>query len=137
VTTRIPPDLAAVAVVAVAQGVVGVLRALQWVRIGSDLVGRGALMLPLVGSIAIARGAVVAAIAVLYVLFAAGALGRSRWAPRAGFAAAGLNGLAVVNLLAAGEPVAPALAWAVVPVGLSVYLLSPAARRAFERPARP
>lgn len=68
-----------IAVLALAQSALGVLRALQWFNIGSDLMGQGLLILPLVGMLAFARGGLVAAIALLYVTFACGALMRRRW----------------------------------------------------------
>ena len=122
--------LIVIAVLAVAQGIVGVLRALQWIHIGSDLVGHGVLLLPIVGIMAIARGTLIAVIAILYLIFAWGAIKRRRWAPATGLAAALLNGFAVANFLIAGEPAAEALLWAIVPVVLVLYVLSPAGHRA-------
>jgi hypothetical protein len=127
--------LIVIAVLAVAQGIVGVLRALQWINVGSDLVGHGVLMLPVVGLMAIARGTMIAVIAILYLAFAWGAIRRRRWAPAIGLAAALLNGFGVVNLLIAGEPTVPALSWAVVPILIVLYLLSPAGHRALSAAA--
>ena len=122
--------LIVIAALAVAQGIVGVLRALQWMRIGSDLVDHGVLLLPIVGILAIARGTLIAVTAILYLTFAWGAIRRRGWAPAIGLAAAVLNGFAVANFLIAGEPVAEALLWAIVPVVLVLYVLSPAGHRA-------
>ena len=71
-----PAGLTVVAVLALAQGVLRVLRALELVRIGSDLVGRGSLLLPLIGAMAFVRGALVAGIA-LSVVVAGESLGRA------------------------------------------------------------
>ena len=54
-----------IAALALVQGVAGVLRALQWFDIGSDLMGQGLLILPLVGLVALGRGMLVAVLALL------------------------------------------------------------------------
>ena len=126
---RTPRDIIALALLAIVQAVLGVLRALEWVRVGGDLVERGLLIVPVMGYVAIARGLLVGAIAILYLTFAWAALTRRRWAARVGLAAALLNGLIVVNALIAGGSVAAALVWAIVPAVLLVYLCSPAAKR--------
>jgi hypothetical protein len=59
-----------VALLAVAQGLLGALRALDLVRIGTDVAERGVV---LIGSLFIARGIFVAALAALYAVFAVGA----------------------------------------------------------------
>ena len=130
---RPPVDLTVIAALAVTQSAFGVLRALEWVRYGSDLFGRGLLVMPVVGFLAMGRGVLVAAIAVLYLVFAWAAVTRRRWAPGVGLAAAVLNLFAVVNVLVLGEAATRALPWAVVPVVLVVYLLSTAGRRAVGR----
>ncbi|MGH7873351.1 MAG: hypothetical protein ACREQO_14150 [Candidatus Binatia bacterium] len=43
---------------------------MHWFDVGSDLLGQGLLLLPIVGVLAFFRGVVVAVIALLYVLFA-------------------------------------------------------------------
>jgi hypothetical protein len=67
-----PIGIIAVAALALAQAVLGVLRALEWFRPGSDLMGRGILLLPATGVLAYARGTLVAVIALLYLVFAVG-----------------------------------------------------------------
>jgi hypothetical protein len=54
---RISVGLIVVAVLALGQGVFGVLRALHWVEIGSDLIQRGVLLLPIIGAVAFVRAA--------------------------------------------------------------------------------
>ena len=49
--TRAPHSLArkVIALLALVQGSFGALRALDWVRIGTDLLGQGIIFLPLMG----------------------------------------------------------------------------------------
>jgi polyferredoxin len=119
-----------VALLAIAQGVAGILRAAQWIQIGSDLAEQGVLLLPIVGAIAVTRGVIVGAIALLFGLFAWGTLAGRGWAWGMGLAAVIANGLAVLRLLLGGAPPPRVLVWAIVPLILIVYLLSPAGRRA-------
>ena len=130
---RLPPHLIVIAALAVAQAVLGLLRAVQLVRFGRDLFGRGLLIMPAVGVLTIARGALVAGIAILYLVFAWGALKHRRWASRVGLVAALLNGFAVLDTLIAGEPAVRALPWVIVPIVLLLYLLSPARSRTVGR----
>lgn len=130
---RSAPHLVVIVGLAVAQAVLGLLRAVHLVRFGSDLLGRGLLIMPAVGVLAIARGALVAGMAILYLVFAWGALKHRRWASRVGLVAALLNGFAVLDTLIAGEPASQALPWVVVPIVLFLYLLSPAGDRALGR----
>ena len=58
VSTR-PLGLTVIAVLALAQGLFGVLRTLHWVEVGGDFMERGLLILPLLGLLAIGRGMVV------------------------------------------------------------------------------
>jgi hypothetical protein len=109
---------------ALAQGVAGLLRALNWVQIGFDLLGQGLLLLPSVGAVAVMRGLFIAILALLYVLFVIGALLGSRWAWWVCLTALAINLLLVVSALAQGAPVAEAVAWSVIPVILLFYLFS-------------
>ncbi|HWH78354.1 MAG TPA: hypothetical protein VNT76_13320, partial [Candidatus Binatus sp.] len=72
--------LTIVAVLALMQSALGVMRAFHWFDVGSDLLGQGLLLLPMVGVLVIFRGGLVAAIALMYVLFACGALQARSWA---------------------------------------------------------
>jgi hypothetical protein len=118
----------AVAVLALAQGVLGLLRSLQWFQVGGDLSRTAGLLMPILGMVAIARGGFVVLIAALYVLFAWGALSGKGWAWGIGLLACAVNALAVVGLLIIGDSLGAALFWAVVPVILGVYLLGPGRR---------
>ena len=119
-----------IAVLAVVQGILGILRALGWFQFGSDLMGQGILVLPLLGVLAYARGLLVAVVALLYVAFAAGVFTRRPWAWSVGMVVAIVNILLVWSLLIQGESLARGLAWAIVPVIILWYCLSPTGRGA-------
>jgi len=117
------PTASLIAVLALAQAAFGALRALGFVQIGSDLIGRGILVLPL-GVIVLVRAAVIAGTTLLYVLFAWGTLmGRSR-ARQFGLVAAAANLLLVLSVLIQGEYVIRALIWCIVPAIIFCYLLA-------------
>jgi hypothetical protein len=116
--------LTVVAVLAVVQSIAVILRALEWFDVGSDLMGQGLLLLPLIGLIAIGRGMLVAVLALLFVLFACGALLQRRWARWLGVVLAIVNLLMVLGIVVQGEPPLRALGWAIVPVVMLGYLLS-------------
>jgi hypothetical protein len=125
-----PRGLTIVAALALLQGLLGLLRSFGLVRLGVNLTEQGALLLPLLGILTAARGGIVAIIALLYLLFAVGALRQSAWAWWVGLAAALLNGLLVVNTMIQGASIVLAFLWAVVPLVLVSYLFAPAGRRA-------
>jgi len=113
-----------IAILAVVQSVAGVLRALHWFDAGSDLLGRGLLILPLIGVMAYVRGALVAGIALLYVVFAVGVFTRKAWARSLGLTVAVVNLLLVLSVLIQGEALVRALLWAIVPVIMLWYLVA-------------
>ena len=119
-----------VAVLALAQAILAVLRSLRWFEIGSDLMERGILLLPVIAMFAYARGALVFLIALLYGLFAFG-----EFAGRGGFRiygiiAAVLNLVLVVGAIVEGEAALRALLWAIVPIIILWQAFSPPERRA-------
>ena len=116
--------LTVIAALALAQSVVGVLRALQWIDIGSDLMGQGLLILPAVGLVAIFRGMLIGTIALLYVVFACGAFLRCAWAWWLGLFVALISVLLVMSVALQGEMVGRALPWLVVPALITIYLLT-------------
>jgi hypothetical protein len=118
-----------VAVLALAQGAVGVLRAAQWIEVGSDLSRHGVLLLPIVGAMAFGRAVLIGALAVLYGLFALGLLARRGWAWALGLVAAAANLGLVALALVGAESAWRALVWAIVPVLVAAYLLGPARRQ--------
>jgi hypothetical protein len=118
-----------VAVLALGEGIFGVLRALHWVEIGSDLIQRGVLLLPIIGAVAFVRAALAAVIAILYGLFAWGLLAQRGWAWALGLAVSLVSMVFVGLALFAGESPGRGLLWAIVPVIVAGYLLAPAGRR--------
>jgi hypothetical protein len=104
-----------VAILAIAQSTLGVIRALQWFSVGTDLMGRGLL---------------VVVIALFYVLIACGILLGRPWGCWLGTVVAGVNLLLVISVVAQGKPVGHALVWAVVPLIILLYLYSTTGRQA-------
>jgi hypothetical protein len=127
-----PVGVTVIAVLALAQAVFGVLRALDWFEIGSDFLGRGLLILPLIGVVAYARGLLVAGIALLYVMFALGVFGRKSWARSLGLTAAVVNLLLVLSVVVQGESLIRAILWIIVPVIIVWYLLGPGGGAAYK-----
>lgn len=112
-----------IVLLALVQAALGILRALHWFQVGSDLSGAGLVLLPILGMVAAARGVLVAAIALLYVLFAWASFAGRSWAAGIGLAACVLNTLAVLVLLLTGESLSAALFWIIVPAIVGGYLL--------------
>jgi len=125
-------SLKIVMLLALAQGIAGLLRAFNWVEVGIDLFGEGLLLLPFIGVVAVMRGLLIAVVALLYGLFAGGALLTRSWARWIGLAAAIVNLLLVLSLLTQEAPVAQAIAWSAIPVMLIFYLFSPTGRDALK-----
>ena len=78
-------SLTVIVVLAIMQGVLGILRAFEGFRIGVKLSGHSVFMLPVLGAVVFARGGLVVVIALLYILCALGALLGQGWAGRQGF----------------------------------------------------
>lgn len=112
-----------IAMLAVAHAAAGILRALRWFDMGSDLMGQGLLLVPFVGVLAFARGALVALLAALFVVFAFAAFLQRSWARPLGIVLAVANLLLVFSLMIQGESFARALPWVVVPAAILIYLL--------------
>jgi len=117
-------DTKVVAVLSVAQAAFGVLRAMGWFQIGSDLLGRGLVLLPVIGMVAFARGVLVAAIAALYVIFAFGLWTGRSWARGVGWTAAVLNLLLAASVLIQGEFIVRLLLSMLVPLIVIWHLLT-------------
>jgi hypothetical protein len=118
---------------ALAQGMFGLLRALIWFRIGSELGGRGVLIGPLMALLASLRGGIVVVFVLLYFLVAWGAWRGRPWAWGLGLLASGANGLGAVMLLFEEGSAGDALLVTVIPLVLVWLLLSPTGRQAFSR----
>ena len=95
------------------------------------MAGRGIVLLPILSTLIIARGVLVAVIAALYAVFAWAAFRRAAWARPIGILVAVVNVSLVAVVLIGGDSPAGTLLWAVVPAIILVYLLTPAGRRAF------
>jgi hypothetical protein len=86
-----------VAVLALVQAALGVLPALGWLQIGSDLVGRKGTLHPVFGVMLLVRGALIAGAALLYGVFGWGIFkGRAR---TVGFSAAAVNLVFLLGLV--------------------------------------
>lgn len=129
---KISTSVTVIAALALAQAVFGVLRAFGWFEIGSDLLGRGLLILPLIGVVAYARGFLVAGIALLYVLFAFGVFVRKSWAWSLGVTVAIVNLLLVLSALLQGASLTQGVLWLIVPLVIVWYLLSAAGRQVLD-----
>jgi hypothetical protein len=126
--------LKVIAFLAVLQGLAGILRSINWLQTGVDLFGEGLLLLPLVGAVAIMRGLLISVVALLYVLFAIGALLGKRWARWVGLTAAIVNLLLVLNVVIQGTAgFTQAIAWSFIPALLVIYLFSKAGRKALSQ----
>ena len=117
-------SLKIMALLALVQGVFGLARAYNWVQIGGDLFRQGLLLLPFVGALAVMRGLFIFAVALLYVLFALGALLGRAWAWWPGLTAAIINLLLVLGAVAQGASPIAAIAWSVIPAILIIYFFS-------------
>jgi hypothetical protein len=120
------------ALLALAQGAFGLLRAYGWVQIGADLFRQGLLILPFVGTLAVLRGMFIAGVAFLYFLFFCGALLGSRWAWSVCLTAVVINLLLVLSALAQGVSFTQAVAWSVIPAVLIFYIFSQMGRVALK-----
>ncbi len=119
-----------IALLALAQITLGVLRTLQWLNVGSDLMGQGVLFLPLLGVIAFVRGAFVAVLTLLYVTFAYGAFMGRGWSRLVGQTAAIVNLLLGLSVLFQGETLARVIGWSIIPVIIIIYYwLTPEGRQ--------
>ncbi|HEY7218476.1 MAG TPA: hypothetical protein VH985_08780 [Candidatus Binatia bacterium] len=109
---------------ALVQGVAGMLRGFNWVRLGGNLFGQGLLLLPMIGAVAVMRGLFISGVALLYVLFVIGALLEKSWVWWPCVSAAIINLLLVLSAVAQGASLAEAIAWSVIPVILLFYFFS-------------
>jgi len=131
VSTR-PLGLTVIAVLALAQGLFGVLRTLHWVEVGGDFMERGLVVMPILGLVAIGRGMMVAVLAVLFGVFSYSLLQRRSWARGLGIFLSLVSLLLVVSAVMHGESLAWALVWAIIPVVILCYLMSPTGRQVLE-----
>ena len=112
-----------IAILALAQGLLGMLRAMRWFEVGSDLFDQGLLLLPVIGMVAFLRGIFAAFLASLYGVFAWGIYVGRDWACPLGIAVAIVNLLLVVSVVIQGEEILRASFWLIMPLILLWYLL--------------
>jgi hypothetical protein len=122
-----------IGVLALVQSAFGLLRAFHWFDVGSDLLGQGLLILPMIGAVAFARGTLVFGVSLLYVGFAVAMFISRDWGRALGIIAAVLNLLLVLSVLIQGESLARAGLWVIVPVIILWVLFSPTERDALRR----
>ena len=125
-----PVSLKIIMLLALVQGLAGLLRGFNWIQVGVDVFGRGILLWPLVGGVEIMHGFFVGVVASLYVLFVLGALLRRRWALWSCFIAVALNLLLTLSALVQGASLTEFIAWSVIPAILIFYLFSQMGRDA-------
>jgi hypothetical protein len=106
---------------ALVQGVGGLLRGFNWVRLGGNLFGQGLLLLPMIGAMAVMRGLFISIVALLYVLFFIGALLGKSWAWWPGLTAAIVNLLLALSAVVQGASLVEAIVWSVIPIILLFY----------------
>jgi len=125
-------SLKIIVLLALAQGIAGLLRAHNWVHVGVDLFGQGLLLVPFIGVVAVMHGLFISVVALLYVLFGLVALLGKSWSRWICLLAVIVNLLLVLSGLIQGAPVAQALAWSTIPVVLLLYLFSNTGRNALK-----
>jgi hypothetical protein len=128
-----PVSLTVIGILALVQSAFGLLRAFHWFDVGSDLLGQGLLIVPMIGAVAFARGALVFGVSLLYVGFAVGMFISKDWGRALGIVAAVLNLLLVLSVLIQGESLARAALWVIVPVIILWVLFSPTGSNALRR----
>jgi hypothetical protein len=127
---RKPLKLKLIVALALVQAIVGLLRGFNWLQVGSDLFGRGLVLLPLVGALTIMRGLFVWAVALLYVLFVIGALLRKGWARWIGATAAIITLIMVLNAAIQNRLLLEGFIWSIVPAILLIYVFSQEGKQA-------
>jgi hypothetical protein len=111
-----------VAVLALLQGIAGLVWASESLRAGGETMGRGVLFVPLMGAALFGRGGFAITVALLYAVFAGAIFAGRSWAWPVGIVATVLNLLGVLVLALAGEPPATALFRGGVAVVILGYL---------------
>ena len=125
-----PRSLTVIAWLALTQGMIGGLAGLLWLQIVSIFdQGNGAVSSLLV-MIAEAKGWILITLALIYVLFAAGAWKVRSWAWAVGLLVSVLTLLYLFSVLLRGGSVVAVVLWLIVPVIMISYLLSSEGRQA-------
>ena len=127
---RKPLKLKLILALALVQAIAGLLRGFNWLQVGSDLFGRGLLLMPMIGAVTIMRGLFVWAVALLYVLFVIGALLKKGWARWTGATAAIITLILVLNAAIQNGLVIQGIAWSIIPAILLIYIFSQEGKQA-------
>ena len=131
---REPLKFKIILALAVVQAIAALLRGFNWLQVGSDLFGRGLLLLPMVGAMAVMRGFFIWAVALLYVMFVVGALLKKDWARWMCATAAIITLIIVVNAAIQNGLVVEGIIWSIIPAILLIYVFSQEGRQTL-RPA--
>jgi len=129
---RRPVSLKIMMLLALVQGLAGLLRGFNWIQIGVDLFGKGILLLPLIGTLAMMHGLFIWGVALLYVSFVLGALLGSRWAWWSCLIAVAVNLFLALSAFVQGASLTELIAWSVIPAILIFYLFSQMGRDALK-----
>ncbi len=129
-TTR-PQGVTVIALLALLQGIVGALMGFLWLQIVSLFDQGNGAMSSLMVMMAEARGWLLIVLALMYIVFAAGAWNTRGWAWWVGLPASLVTILYLVNVLLRGASVLVVVLGLIVPVIILLYLLAPAGRQAF------
>jgi hypothetical protein len=127
---RKPLKLKLILALALVQAIAGLLRGFNWLEVGSDLFGRGLVLMPVIGALTIMRGLFLWAVALLYVLFVIGALLRKGWARWTGATAAIITLILVLNAAIQNGLVIQGIAWSIIPAILLIYIFSQEGKQA-------
>jgi hypothetical protein len=117
----------------IVQGILLTLVAWLWLQLSSIFAPEGDVSSSLAAMVSMMKGWVHIALALIYFVFAAAAWQTKAWAWWIGLLVAVLSMLTIASILFRGGSVVMALFWAIVPIVLLWYLLSPAGRQAFTR----
>src|SRR5262245_48825964 len=117
------PTAYLIAVLALLQAALGVLRLTVWFQLGGAVMGHPHRLHPIFGIMLIVRGTLIAGIAALYAAFAWGTFRGQSWARPIGIAAAALNLVLALALVIREQFSMTGLLWCVVPVVVLCYLL--------------
>ena len=126
-----PRSLTVIAWLALAQGIIGGLAGLLWLQIVSIFDQESGAMSSLMVMIAEAKGWILITLALMYVLFAAGAWKVRSWAWAVGLLVSVLTLLYLFSVLLRGGSVVTVILWVIVPVIMISYLLSSEGRQVF------
>jgi hypothetical protein len=114
--------LTLIAVLSLVQSALGVLRALHWFDIGSDLTARGSsIRLPVIGIAVFLGGTLIVVLTLLYMLFAFEIFLHGVRALWLGMAVAVANLLLVYRVIAQGGPLNRSLLWGIIPLIIVIY----------------